>query len=296
MSRGLSATHRGSLLLLASSVLAGLAPCGTRLALLSSLPPLQLQTFRFAVLAMLVGLMFHRRFDARTVSGRSVWRLCGLALLLTAEHALYLLALTHAPVSVVTPLFFSYPAIVTAVQLVKRQRRFHPVLLLSLVLSLAGVTLTAYSGWGDIRLIGLVLAIASGAACAALILLSASLLTELGEPLTLLGMAALAIPLSAGIAWFGAPLPSSVSLLGLLGVLVSGVLYAGSAILFFLGMGQTGATTAALLSTLEPAVAVVVGFLLLGEPMSRMAVVGAAITVSALILASMQSAHAQPES
>ena len=200
--------------------------------------------------------------------------------------------------SLVTPLFFTYPALVVAVQAIRDRARPAPPLLRGLALNLAGVGLTAGTTPTTFHPLGVLFALLGGGACAAMILLAESSIRRYGEQETTRAMAAVAVPMSAAAAaLFGAPLPDALPLGGWIAVLASCVLYGGSALLFFAGMRRAGAAAAASLSTLEPAVAVLAGCLLLGERPSRLALLGTALILGSLpLLEPPRPPPAAPES
>jgi drug/metabolite transporter (DMT)-like permease len=277
-----------------SAVLAGLAPCGTQLALQAEIPPLILLTLRFATLAFFLLLSSRLHGPYRPLPRAASAAVLGLGLLITAENALYLLALKFSPVSVVTPLFFTYPAIVSSVQAMKNRVRPSGSFLLALVLALAGVSLTVWSTRTPFHPLGILFALTGGGACAAMLLLAEASMAQYGEQEMLRGMASVAIPMSALAAVLGEPIRDSIPFVGWLGVLLSCLLYAGSAVMFFGGMGRVGASAAALISTLEPAVAVLAGVLLLREPSSWTSLLGTAVILIALLLIVCEPAKRPP--
>ncbi|MEV0430918.1 DMT family transporter [Micromonospora sp. NPDC050495] len=76
------------------------------------------------------------------------------------------------------------------------------------------------------------------------------------------------------------PTPASVGLLLLLGTAPSAVAYA----LYFRGLRTTPAGTAALIALLEPLVATLLATLFLGDRLNSIALVGAGLITTAILL------------
>jgi drug/metabolite transporter (DMT)-like permease len=273
----------GAALIILSSMAYGAMPVMVRLAYADGASTFTVLFLRFSIAAVfMLGIMA----ASRTAFPRGKM-LLALVLLGTigyvAQSLSYYLALSMASASLIALLLYLFPILVTAVSTLVFHEPLTRVKVVALVIALSGAALTigpAGSGsWLGIGM-GLVNAVAYGV----YILVSSRLLRSI-PPLP----ASAVIILSAGVVYTGmaaaqgfrfpAHLSGWAAIIGL--ATVSTVLAIG---LFLAGLQRIGPTTAAILGVVEPATAVLLAVLVLGESLSAGQVAGGALILSAVVL------------
>lgn len=206
---------------------------------------------------------------------------CGLTTVL-----LYL-SYNYQPVGLSTTLHFIYPAAIALGCVLLFKEKLSRVKLLALVLSMAGV-LFFVDFHSSGTFLGFSLAVLSGFTYAFyVIFMDRSGLKEMHFFKFTFYVCCF---MSASVGLFGLftgqlvlALPSNAWLLSLLVSLFTSV---GALPLFQLGVRYCGASTAAILSTLEPITSIIVGVLILGETLSFLKLVGGILIIASVVLIS----------
>jgi len=203
-----------------------------------------------------------------------------------SESLAYFSALTLAPAGLVALLLYLYPALVALLSVWLERERLGRGKALAIALAFAGtcLTLDLSGAGGDTRPLGIALGVLSALIYAVYILASARVLRHAGA----LG-ASTVIVLSAGAVYGGIVLArgpawpqTSTGWAAVAGLALLGTVVAVLALLA--GMARVGAVNAALLSTLEPLVAVLLGGLFLGERLSAAQGLGGLLILAAVVL------------
>ena len=239
---------------------------------------------RFSIAGLvLAGVMGLRR--ERFPRGRV---LLALALLggvgYVSESLVYFSALTLAPAGLVALLLYLYPALVALLSMWLERERLGRGKAGAIALAFVGTCLTLDLSGGNARPLGIALGVLSALIYAVYILASARVLRHAGA----LG-ASTVIVLSAGAVYGGIVLArgpawpqTSTGWAAVAGLALLGTVVAVLALLA--GMARVGAVNAALLSTLEPLVAVLLGGLFLGERLSAAQGLGGLLILAAVVL------------
>ena len=240
--------------------------------------------WRFAGAALALGLWL-----GLAGRGRITPRGALLAFLLGAigyatQAALFFAALQHAGASVVALLLYLYPAFVVLLAWLVERDRPDRLRLTALAAALAGSALTADLAGGQIAPLGVTLGVGAAVWYSFYLTFGARLvrthdpvvttaLISTGATITF----ALAATLSGGLM---APvtLPGWAALAGM--AIIATALPIGA---LFAGIARLGTPTAAILSTLEPVIAVALGIALLGEVLNPRQVLGAALVLAAAL-------------
>jgi drug/metabolite transporter (DMT)-like permease len=244
--------------------------------------PFPLLVLRFCGAAVVFGaIALARRVS---VPGRTDLLLAGLAGLgqLGATACLFA-GYRHASPGLVTLLFYVYPLLVTL-----GDRAFFGVVLgrgrmLVLLAGLGGIALTVGSP-GSASAGGVLWGLAAGVLTTGYILIGRHALERTANPLQFVtfaylwgALAVLVVALFAGMTWPPAgALPSA-----------AGVILLGSVIpvlLFYSAIAISGAGTAARLATVEPVTSVVLSYLVLGDELTALQIVGGAIVVASVVV------------
>ena len=202
------------------------------------------------------------------------------------QSVLFFCALDRASAGMTALMFYTYPVFVAFFSWVFSRKHLSSWQMKALGLALLGCLLTVDLTGQAAQPLGIVLGIASGGAYALYLLCSARLIRSI-PPITtaaymLLG-AALSVTLVT-IIWQGLDIPSTVIAVGTVSSLAI-VATALPIVTLFAGLKRLGVIPAAILSTLEPLMAVLMGIMFLGEQIWLGQVLGGALIIgSGLIL------------
>lgn len=272
---------RGRLLAVAAGACYGTLGTFSKLFYAHGGRPFELIVLRFGGTTLVLGALVALR--GRTRPGRR-FVLAGLALgaFQFGANITLLRAFEQAPAGFVVLVFYVYPLLVTlgGVLLFREEFGLHRALVL--VVGLAGIALTVGTPAATPAL-GAVLALAGGIFTASFILGSRYLLhastlepVEVAALMYVLPAAGFAVAAAIG----GFHVPETVAFTWAAGVvLVSSV---AAMILFFAAIKAVGAGTAALLATIEPLVGVVLAYLVLGESLTALQLVGGALVLGSV--------------
>jgi DME family drug/metabolite transporter len=262
---------------------------GTELGRAAGLSPLAVAALRLLTGGGLIAafVLVPRR---RWPTGQAAWRRIGLTgLLAAAFQAAYFAAVSLTSVSLATLVTIGgAPVIVQAAELALGRRRLEPAGIATTGLALAGLGLLVGLPSGDFGTLALLgsagMALVSSAGFAAITLLGEAPVpgldaeTVTGFSFTLGGLVLLPIAAAAGGLAFRPGL-APFGWLAVLGVGPTALAYT----LYFRGLQSAPASTAALLSLLEPLTATVLSVVLLGNRLSAPGIAGAALLAAAVL-------------
>jgi drug/metabolite transporter (DMT)-like permease len=195
----------------------------------------------------------------------------------------YFTALTLASASLVALLLYLYPVLVTIFSVILFKERLTWVKGTALALALSGAVLIVGLGGGG-KPLGIVLGIGAAVIYSIAILAGSKILRSapaIPASTVIMGSAGLVF---GGIAALrGLHFPSTMmGWLAALGLaVVAGVIAIGT---FLAGLERVGPTNAALISTLEPVVVVILAALLLGERLTWLSLLGGGLILAAVLL------------
>lgn len=275
----------GALLVLVSAATFGTMPILAKFAYAAGLTPLQILAFRFVIAAVLLGAVALLAGHNPLRAGPRILPLFLVGAILYAGMAgAFFAALTVLPASLAELIAYLYPALVAVGSWLIFGERLGRRLVVALVVSFAGLAVlvggaAVRGGWP------LLLAFAAPVLYAGYVLASerltrgvpavaSSALVHAGAGLTfaiaLLVLGPRALPVSAS-AW------------GIIAVIAVVPSMVGISLLLA-GIARTGATRAALLSTIEPVVTLVLAATLLGDRLSGPQLGGAGMVLAAVLL------------
>lgn len=224
------------------------------------------------------------RLPLNRVGGISV-----LGLLFVFSGLAYYGALERISVGTAVLVAYTFPALVVLGAAIFYRERLNQTKLLALVLALSGCFLTidpvqALGSSQKFDWLGILIAFGSALCNAGYVLLS----LKFGRGLPGLVVAAYSMPVNAlfyGV-WclLGGGFALNMTLLGWLCCVAIGLLISLAWILYFVGVPHIGPGRAAIVITTEPASAVLLGILLLGEPLSPLKLLGGALIFGAIYL------------
>ncbi|NJL35968.1 MAG: EamA family transporter [Leptolyngbyaceae cyanobacterium RM2_2_4] len=201
------------------------------------------------------------------------------------QSGLFFAALNYAGAGVTSLLLYTYPAFVTLLGWGLEGDRPSSPQLAALVLAFVGCLLTIDLSGASATPLGLGLAIASGAWYALYLTFSARIIRSV-PPVTMTaylstgaGFSFISIALLGSGLDFPYNLPSGLTLTGI--VLIATVIPIVS---IFEGIRRLGTSQAAILSTLEPIVTVLLGIAFLNEVLSIQQILGGLLVISSVIV------------
>jgi drug/metabolite transporter (DMT)-like permease len=284
-----SSQRSGILLLVLAAAGYAMMPIITRTAFEQGIAPLDLTIWRFilATPAIWAILLINRAQGRERANDLPLIPMLLLGGLFAVTALTAFFALQRIPASTYTVLLYTYPAIVALLLLVMGEslsRRGW----LALALTLVGILLTVPNlgeAFDNRDPVGMLLALANGAVYAVFIVLSSRVLRGKEALITAsaLNITGALLLLLLLVLFNSVQIPSSPALWGLLVALVlfSTIM---PVICFYAGMQRVGAGQAAILSTLEPVMVLVLAFVLLRETMLPLQLVGGALILASAVL------------
>ena len=283
------------LCVLGSAVAFAVAPIFGKVAYAHGVDSFALLALRFASASLVVWvlvLVLAVGGDVGRPAGRTVLRVLALgALVLPAEVTLYFASLHRIGAGLAEVLLFLYPMWVVLITAVVLRQQVTRLVVGCSVVAVAGAALTvgAVSGVDGV---GVLLAVGASIGFACYVVLSARLVHGVGSILTtalITTGAAVTFSLAALVTGSQGP-TDAAGWAATLGLSLVGTVV--SFLLLTLGLARMPSTDASVVSTVEPAVAVLLGVLLLGEPIGLLQVVGVALVLgSVAVLVRVEAAE-----
>ena len=201
-----------------------------------------------------------------------------------AQAGAYFSALERIDASLLALLLYTFPAMVTVAAVAIGRERFEARRAIALILATGGGILVIGAGRGELDPLGAVLGLAAAATYSAYILTSDGVAGRVRpEVLATIVCTGAAISLTAGLGALGLLEPGPVTLAGWGWLAALALVSTVAAIaLFFAGLRRVGPTAAAILSTVEPLVTVLLAFAVFGERLGPLQIAGGALVVAAV--------------
>jgi drug/metabolite transporter (DMT)-like permease len=281
----------GAMLCLASAVAFGAMAAFGTLAYDNGATVGTLLAVRFAVAAVLLwalllargGLREVRSARRRDVALALALGACGYA----AQAGCYFGALQRIDASLLTLLLYTFPAIVAVAAVALGRDAVDARRVTALLLTCGGLALVVgAAGAGGLDTLGAALALTAAVLYSAYILVSEGVARRVApRVLSALVCSGAAVSLVAGSALLGDLRPGELTPAGWGWLACLSVISTVAAIsLFFAGLRRVGPTTAAILSTVEPLVTVLLAVLLFGEALGALQVLGGLVMLAGLLV------------
>lgn len=248
----------------------------------------------------LIGMLFlllYTRFAGIRPDGsalrRNGWKLFLSGLFLGFNWILLFEAYRYTSVAVATLCYYTAPILIILVSPVLFREKLTWWKVLCVAAAVAGMVLvsgiTQPSGQGSNQSLGIVLGLGAAVLYASVVLMNKKIegVTAFDKTIVQLGTAAVTIlpyTLLSEKVDPGAFSPVTIGCLLLVGIVHTGVAYA----LYFGAVTEVRAQTAALLSYLDPVVAILLSALLLGETLGSHGMIGAVLVLGAALLSEFQ--------
>jgi drug/metabolite transporter (DMT)-like permease len=250
---------------------------------------------RFALAAILFwALMIAGRAtgELRALTRRDVLIALALgALGYAAQAGAYFTALARMDAGLLSLVLYTFPAIVAVAGILLGRDRLDARRLAALVLASAGLMLVlASAGTGDLDPVGTALGLGAAVVYSVYILVTDSIAARMRPRVfSTLVCSGAAVTLTAGSALLGQLRPGELTVAGWGWLACIALVSTVAAVsLLFAGIARVGPTVASILSTVEPVVTVLLAFLVFGEVLGGMQLLG-----GGLVLASVLVLHAR---
>jgi drug/metabolite transporter (DMT)-like permease len=214
-----------------------------------------------------------------------------------AQAGAYFAALRRIDASLLALLLYTFPAIVTGAAIVLGRERPDRRRLGALALTSSGLVLViAGAGAGALDPLGVALALTAAVVYSTYILVSEGVSQRMSpQLLSAFVCSGAAVMLTAGAALLGDLHPGRLTLAGWGWVgciaLISTVVAVS---LFFAGLSRVGPSSAAILSTVEPLVTVLLAFLVFGETLTPVQVFGGALVLGGVLVLNARASLRRP--
>ena len=222
--------------------------------------------------------------------GRVLAQLAGMGGLgYVGQSFLYLTAIKFASAGLVALLLYLYPMFVFILSVIVLHEKTSPAKFIALTLALAGTALTVDPAGG--QLIGALMAIAAALIYSIYIIVGTHVVKQVSAVQSSTIIFASAGAVFGIFTWFhGTHLPtSSAGWFAVLGIIVISTII--PVVAFLAGLERVGPTNAAMLSTLEPVVTVLLAAWLFGEALMPIVMLGGALILVAVILLTRSEAR-----
>lgn len=242
---------------------------------------------RFTLAGLLIwGILLARRQVVR-LPAHTIARLLAMGLLFSAGSVASFMSVERISASMAALIFYLYPVVVTAASTLLFRLHFSRARLGVLIASLVGCALTVNLESGDVNLAGVLLALLTVALYSSYVLLGSRVaagIPALTSASWVMISAALLMLVAALTGILNAPLTTAISSEGWLALLALAFFSTFIAMTAFLaGIARIDLFRAAILSTFEPIISVVLAALLLGERLTPLQAVGGAIIIGAAL-------------
>jgi drug/metabolite transporter (DMT)-like permease len=253
-----------------------------RYAYADGMDALTIMALRFSLAALvLLALLAARREPLPR--GRSLMLLVGMgAIGYVGQAFCYLTALKYASPGLVTLLLYLYPVFVAILSAIFLHEPITRRKALILGVALVGLALTAGPAGG--QWVGVVLAISAAVIYSVYILVGAGVMRRVSATRSSAVIFTSAGAMSCLLMGINGPHPpataSGWAVMGAMVIIATVV----PVVAFLAGLARIGPTNAAMISTLEPVVAVALSALLLGETLQPVTLLGGALILAAVLL------------
>lgn len=284
MSRLRTTERLGALLCLVAAASFALQPILVRIAFDDGASVASVGAIRFALAAVVLGVLARRAIAAASFRMLLAPFLLGLTIY-GLETGLFFASLQRIDVSLASLLMCSYPALVVAGAILVRRERASRRRLVALVVALGGVSLVLAGGIGGaFDPLGIFLALAAAVSYAAYVLVSDRLLATT-EPLVL----ATLLCAGAAVAFaFGGTATGSLHgvdpsvLLVVVAIAIAATVLPIAA--FLAGVRRIGPSRATILGTVEPPLTIALSALVFGERLGALQLAGAGLVLSGVLI------------
>lgn len=238
----------------------------------------------FAFISISLYLLFVKR---EPVLCKSIW-VISQGVFFVLGSLFYFLALKYTPAAVVSVIFFVHPVLVSAFSLIIFKEKPSARLFLGLFLAVMGIMLISgiNQGSSGISIRGILLAIAASLNYTAYVLIGQKNVTSVSALSLTSTVIAVGLLVFSVFNYSNLSIIVSLSTSQLIIGLFIGIFNTVLAVVFFLkGVRKIGASRAALISSLEPVLTIILAFWALEEVLSTPRLIGSVLVIISMFLA-----------
>ena len=220
-----------------------------------------------------------------TLTPRERWAAPLIGLVMAGYSGAFYMGLEYMPVALTVVVFYTYPIVTGLFAWLTGQERFGPGGMIALLLAFVGLVLALDVTGGSFSLAGAAWAMLGSLGFSAVLILSALLLPKRSDTrprtfvmLATASAACIVATLASGEVWF----PTDTA--GWSGLLGSALCYAAAMTSILFAAATLGATRVAVVMNVEPLASIVLTFLILGERLRPIQLVGALCVIAAIFL------------
>jgi drug/metabolite transporter (DMT)-like permease len=279
----------GTLLVLAAACGYALLPIFAKFAYRAGMQPFPLLVWRFIIAAGIIWLLWplwRGRADLRVLTRKDIFLLLGLGALFAFVALMAFIGLQKVPAAVFSPLFYTYPAL-TALLAMFLGERLPATAWIAVALAVLGSALTALTAGQGLDIANpfdLIYPLLTALSYAIYLNIVGKRTAHIpGLVSGVMSITGSLLVLLVGSVFIQAPLPDSPGAwLPTAGIAVLSTNF--SVVAMFAGIALIGAPRAAILSTFEPLLVVLMATLLLGETLGLPQIAGGLLIVISVVI------------
>jgi drug/metabolite transporter (DMT)-like permease len=240
---------------------------------------------RTTIAAVALALLLVARRVSLRLDRRERWAAPLIGLVMAGYSGAFYMGLEYMPVALTVVTFYTYPIITGLILWLSGRERFGFAGMAALPLAFVGIALALDVSGADFSLVGTAWAMLGSLGFSAVLILSALLLPKRADtrPRTLVmlataSVACIAATLASGAVWF----PSNAG--GWSALLGSALCYALAMTSILYAAATLGATRVAVVMNVEPLASIVLTYLILGERLRPIQLLGAVLVVAAIFV------------
>jgi len=254
------------------------------------LPISTLLFFRFVVATGALLVMVSLLDLAELPSGKELWIALGIGLIYGIMTLLFFWGLTFIPAGLAAIVFYTYPVHVFVISVTLLNEKLTRAKMSAVILGILGIVLISRGNTATVNPLGVGLVMLA-ALCYAIYSTGSRFILQTADTVPFTATAMVAALLSMVPYWMSSgpfALPSStagwllIAGIGTVGTAIPIVLYSG-------GLNRIEATRASVIGTSEPILTVLLGLILLGEPVSPRVFIGGVIILVGVLIIQLDS-------
>lgn len=279
-----AAYRLGQLMALGSATFLGVNTTLARLAYDGGSNPATVVFLRFAMIALIVGVVIAYTRRSFRMPRAAFLPLSGLAFALVFQGVSYLSAVAYIPVGLAVMLFYTYPLMVAAASWLIDKQTISRSRFIALLVAFAGIGLAVGPSFAVLHGWGIVLALMGAFGLMAQFMFSARAMKYTSSLSVSFYSGLLALPMMVVPLFLMGGFQTPETTIAITSLIAVCILYALALMLQYAAIFAIGKNQTALLNNLEPLISIAAGVILLGETLSGVQYLGGLSVVVALVL------------
>jgi drug/metabolite transporter (DMT)-like permease len=270
--------QRGALLVLISAVCYGFIPIFTLYAYEEGISTLDFLFYRFLVATIIFFLyLMVRKIKIRLNRNQVFWLFILGGVFNLLQSIFFVSAVKYISAGLTTLLFFTHPLLVAAFSYFKGEKLSRGTVI-ALLISFGGLVLVLGASLGSVNTLGIILALVAAVFYAAFVLLGDRVAKEVDSVVMSTFISLFTVVALLPLIFIGGGLGIPLTVKGWMASIGCGIVSSNIALFtFFAGITAVGATTATIISNMEPVTVVVLSALLFSQHLTGMQLLGGAL-------------------